>query len=145
MNISFFEKETKYQTQLQKLNSFFKVEIQTFSTFEKVFRTRATIDLNYSRDMQIIVKELENQLQKVYNEELKNGIKGICQDWKNMAENRKKIANEYLHIAQNDIKKFIDTYKVDYIPFLKNYLKKKVVIFSLDGHLAFFMIYKWQL
>lgn len=112
MSISFFEKETKYQAQLQKINSFFKTELSTFSVFEKVFKTRASLDHDYARGMGIIIKELETQLAKIHNEELKNGIRGICQDWRNMAENRRKISAEYQHIAQNDVKKFIENYRV---------------------------------
>jgi cytochrome c556 len=112
MNISFFERETKYQSQLEKLNNFFKKEMNVFTMLGKAVQARANLDLDYAKGALIIVKELERNISTVFNKQLKKGLVGICQDWRNMAEQKNKIANEFSHIAKVDIKKFTDNYRV---------------------------------
>ena len=112
MSLSFFERETKYQNQLEKLNTFFKKEMNIFSVLQKAMQARANLDLDYAKGAIIIVNELEKNMTSIFNEKLKNGIQGICEDWRNMAEQRRKIGNEFHHVSKVDIRKFIDTYRV---------------------------------
>lgn len=112
MSISFFGRETKYQSQLEKLNQYFKFELNIFSTLQKAVSARATLDFDYAKGALIIVNELEKQIKPLFNKNLKSGLRGLCQDWRNMALQKQKIANEFEHIAQNDIKLFIQTYRV---------------------------------
>lgn len=112
MSISLFEPQSQYQAQLEKMNAFFTNDIQILSVLQRSIEARASLDFDYAKGAMIIVKELNKQANKIVNKKLKNAFIGITSDWTNMAQQKTKLGTEFTYIAQNDVKKMINTYKV---------------------------------
>ena len=109
--MSLFGTRTEYQRQLENVKNFFEKEVKGFQAIKEVFNTRSNLEAEYSRNIRILVGELQKKTDKMYNKTFKSSMEYICEDWLSLAAKRRKLGAEFQEMGGRDMDRFIEHYK----------------------------------